>query len=120
MEARARLGLFGIEGDLKNGGADLCKKEEAHWGQRDLLRVIYFFCRILGFIVFTIFPVVMSFYYSLTDYDGGDASPNLLGYRTTSTCSPTGTLARPCGTQFTLPSAQCPWGPFWPFWWLCF
>ena len=37
---------------------------ETFWGYIFLLPVI------LGFIVFTIFPVVMSFYYSLTDYDG--------------------------------------------------
>ena len=33
---------------------------------------------IIGFIVFTIFPVAMSFYYSLTDYDGV-TSPKFIG-----------------------------------------
>ena len=38
--------------------------KETFWG--------YFFLSpvIIGFLVFTVFPVIMSFYYSLTDYDG--------------------------------------------------
>ena len=37
---------------------------ETFWGYLFLMPVI------IGFIVFTVFPVVMSFYYSLTNYDG--------------------------------------------------
>ena len=45
---------------------------ETFWGYLFLLPVI------IGFIVFTIFPVAMSFYYSLTDYDGV-TSPKFIG-----------------------------------------
>ena len=86
---------------------------ETFWGYIFLLPVI------LGFIVFTIFPVVMSFYYSLTDYDGV-TPPKFIGIQNYIDLFTNGDFGEALCTQFTLPSAQCPWGPFWPFWWLCF
>ena len=48
--------------------------KENFWGYVFLSPVI------IGFLVFTVFPVVMSFYYSLTNYDGIQP-PKFVGFQ---------------------------------------
>ena len=59
---------------VKKKKAKRLDAKENFWGYVFLSPVI------IGFLVFTVFPVIMSFYYSLTNYDG-ILKPKFVGFQ---------------------------------------